>query len=99
MYMTYGKRAFFSYQVFNDGRVGWFVDMTQPQPISSTEAVAMGADKWLSLLRDAVADDRTASPDIVRRSDPADMLIGGTLEYLPPVPHWHRGRVVLVAMR
>ncbi|MBV8932100.1 MAG: FAD-dependent monooxygenase [Kutzneria sp.] len=96
MYMTQGKRAFFSYQVLDDGRVGWFANMTQPRPMSSAEAVAMGADKWLSLLREAVADDRTAAPDIVRRIDPADLLIFGALEYLPPVPHWHRGRVVLV---
>ena len=45
---------------------------------------------------EAFADDRTPALDLVRRSDPAALLVVGPMEDIPTVPTWSRGRAVLI---
>lgn len=96
MHMIFGKRAFFGYQVYDDGRTGWFANLPHREPMSLPEARAVSADEWLRVLRDAFADDRTPALDILKRVDPAELVITGGLEDIPRVPTWSRGRMVLV---
>ncbi|GEL18872.1 FAD-dependent monooxygenase [Pseudonocardia asaccharolytica] len=96
MHMIYGKRAFFSYKSYEDGRAGWFANLPRQHPMSAAEAQTVGAQGWLRVLREAFAGDRTPARAILERCDPADLLITGALEGMPPVPTWSRGRMVLI---
>lgn len=96
MHLIFGKRAFFGYQVHDDSSGGWFVNLPRRQPMTLADARAVGADEWLRVLRDAFADDRTPALDMLRRVDPADLLVTGPLEDIPTVPIWGKGRIVLI---
>ncbi len=96
MYMMFGKRAFFGYQVFPDGCCGWFANLPHPTPMSWSEANRTSPEEWLRVLRAAFADDRMPVLDILRKSDPAEFVSIGGMEDIPRVPTWHRGRMVLV---
>jgi 2-polyprenyl-6-methoxyphenol hydroxylase-like FAD-dependent oxidoreductase len=96
MHMVFGKRAFFAYQVDDEGRTGWFANLPHPTPMPLAEARAVGAAAWLPVLRDTFAQDRSPAPVILAKADPERMVITGALEDLPTVPTWSRGRMVLV---
>jgi 2-polyprenyl-6-methoxyphenol hydroxylase-like FAD-dependent oxidoreductase len=94
--MVFGKRAFFGYQVENDGSGGWFANLPQREPMTAAQARAIGAEEWLRVLREAFKDDRTPAVEMLRRADPAGLVITGGLEDIPSVPVWSRGRMVLI---
>jgi 2-polyprenyl-6-methoxyphenol hydroxylase-like FAD-dependent oxidoreductase len=96
MHMVFGKRAFFGYQVLDDGSGGWFANLPHRRAMTIAEARAVGAHEWVRVLSGAFADDRTPALDLLRRLDPADLLITGALEDIPTVPTWHSGRMVLI---
>jgi len=96
MHMIYGKRAFFAYQVDDDGRTGWFANLPRREPMTPAGARAFGAAEWLRLLAGVFAEDRTPAVELLRRTAPAELVIVGALEDLPTVPAWSRGRIVLV---
>jgi FAD-dependent urate hydroxylase len=96
MYMVFGRRAFFGYGVYDDSSGGWFANLPRRQPMTLAEARAVGAGEWMRVLREAFADDRTPAGDLLRRTDPADLLVTGALEDIPSVPTWSRGAMVLI---
>lgn len=96
MYLAFGKRAFFGYQVHEDSSGGWFANLPRRQSMTLAEARAVGADEWLRVLREAFADDRVPALDMVRRTDPGDLVVTGALEDIPRVPTWSSGRMVLI---
>ncbi|MEV4411988.1 FAD-dependent monooxygenase [Catellatospora sp. NPDC049609] len=96
MYMMFGKRAFFGYQVFDDGRCGWFANLPHPRPMSWSEANRTSPAEWLRVLTAAFADDRMPVLDILRKADLSEFVAIGGMEDIPRVPTWHRGRMVLV---
>ncbi|MFI2608507.1 FAD-dependent oxidoreductase [Kitasatospora sp. NPDC018619] len=95
MLMTFGKRAFFGLQVLG-GNAVWFVNLPHPRPMTQAEAVAYGAERWLAVLAEACADDRTPALELIRHTEPAELLVTGPMETMPLLPHWSRGRMVLV---
>ena len=96
MFMIFGKRAFFGYQVSDDSSGLWFVNLPHAQSMTLTEARAVGAEQWLRVLRKAFADDRTPALALLRRTEAADLLVIGPMEDIPTVPTWSKGRMVLV---
>ncbi|WP_232247271.1 FAD-dependent oxidoreductase [Kitasatospora azatica] len=96
MIMSFGKRAFFGYQVADDGSGGWFANLPRPEPMTLAEARAVSSEEWLTVLRRAFTDDRTPALDLLRRTDPAELMVTGPFEDIPSVPHWSRGRLVLL---
>ncbi|HEX3593288.1 MAG TPA: NAD(P)/FAD-dependent oxidoreductase [Pseudonocardiaceae bacterium] len=96
MHMSFGKRAFFAYQVAEDGSTGWFANLPARQALSNAATRQVGAAEWLRRLREAFADDRTPASAILARVAPEDLVMVGALEDLPPVPTWSKGRIVLV---
>jgi FAD-dependent urate hydroxylase len=96
MYMTFGKRAFFGYQVEADGSGGWFVNLPQQPPMTMAQARATSPEEWLTRLAEVFAGDRTSAHELIRRTDPSELLIVGPMEDLPTVPTWSRGRTVLI---
>lgn len=96
MHMSFGKRAFFAYQVADDGSTGWFANLPSAEPLSLAKTREIGGAEWLRRLRATFAQDRTPAPAILDRVQPADLVLVGALEDLPPVPTWSRGRMVLI---
>ncbi|GGM05619.1 FAD-dependent monooxygenase [Micromonospora yangpuensis] len=96
LHLSYGKHASCGYLVYADGAGGWFVNLPHREPMTVAQARAVPAQEWLRVLREAFRDDRSPAPELLRSSDPADLLITGPLETMPTVPTWSRGRMVLV---
>ncbi|MEV4518373.1 FAD-dependent monooxygenase [Dactylosporangium sp. NPDC049525] len=96
MLMTFGKRAFFGYVVFDDGTTAWFANLPRREPMSMAQARAVPAGEWLTVLRDAFTGDRCPAVELLDRTDPADLIVTGPSENMPVVPVWSRGRMVLV---
>lgn len=96
MYMSFGRRAFFGYQVRNDASGLWFVNLPREKPISYAAALGRGADIWLTELTATFRDDRTPAAMIIESTDPADLLITGPVESMPKVATWSRGRMLLI---
>ncbi|MDX3690213.1 NAD(P)/FAD-dependent oxidoreductase [Streptomyces europaeiscabiei] len=96
MYMCFGKRAFFGYQVFDDSSAVWFVNLPHRAPMTVAEAQAIGAEKWMRTLRTAFADDRTPALEMISRTDAGQLLITGPMENMPKVANWTRCRMTLI---
>ncbi|MFD5077757.1 FAD-dependent oxidoreductase [Streptomyces sp. NPDC058371] len=96
MYLCFGKRAFFGYQVFDDSSALWFANLPRGLPMTVAEARAIGAKEWMRTLRTAFADDRTPALDMISRTDAGQFLITGPMENMPRVPTWTRGRMTLI---
>jgi FAD-dependent urate hydroxylase len=95
MAMSFGKRAFFGYQVF-ESSAAWFVNLPHSEPVTVAEVRQTPAEQWLPLLRDRFAADRTPAAELIARTDPSELVIVGPVENMPSVPAWSRGRMVLV---
>ncbi|PJM95401.1 FAD-dependent oxidoreductase [Streptomyces sp. CB01373] len=95
MYMAFGRRAFFGYQTFDDGSGVWFANL--PHPYATWQQVRQTPnEEWLRRLGEAFAGDTVPALDLLRRTSPEALVTAGPMEDLPHVPHWHRGRMVLV---
>ncbi|AJF63310.1 FAD-dependent oxidoreductase [Streptomyces vietnamensis] len=96
MYMCFGKRAFFGYQVFEDSSAMWFVNLPHRAPMTVSEAQAIGANEWMRILRNAFADDRTPALEMISRTKADELLITGPMENMPGVANWTHGRMTLI---
>jgi FAD-dependent urate hydroxylase len=96
MRLVSGKRAFFGYQVNDDGSGGWFANLPRKTPMTIAEARATGPEQWLAVLGEVFASDRTPATRLIAATDPAGLVVTGALEDVPSVPTWSRGRMVLV---
>ncbi|MGW5574907.1 FAD-dependent monooxygenase [Nocardia thailandica] len=95
MVFAFGARAYYLYWRGADGRVAWGANLPHKQYLSLTEARAVPAEHWLSVLRETYASD-TPGGEFARRTTAENLEITGALHIMPPVPHWYRGRMVLV---
>ncbi|MFI6316831.1 FAD-dependent oxidoreductase [Nonomuraea sp. NPDC050556] len=94
MYFTFGT-AFLGCWAAPDGRIVWFAGLPSEEPMTAAEARQVPAADWLRRLRDLYGADAPAEA-LLRHSDPGTMFVTGSMEMMPPVPHWHSGRMVLV---
>lgn len=95
MYFAYGKRAFLGHWTAPDGATMWFAGLPHPKPMAMAEAQAVSPAHWLRVLHELYADDIPAR-DLIEHTSADDLIVAGSGEILPSVPHWHRGRMVLV---
>jgi 2-polyprenyl-6-methoxyphenol hydroxylase-like FAD-dependent oxidoreductase len=95
MTFAFGRRAYYLYWTRPDGGVGWGANLPSPTYLSLTEARKTPADRWLATLRETYAAD-TPGRRLAAGTSEADLQVVGALHIMPPVPHWHRGRMVLV---
>ncbi|MFC4111216.1 FAD-dependent oxidoreductase [Nonomuraea zeae] len=82
--MVFGKRAFFGYSVAESGETWWFANL--PRRLGDVPA------DWKPVLVQAFEGDANLSARLVAGSDVEPAL---PVHDLPPVPVWHRGRVLL----
>ncbi|SCG64098.1 FAD-dependent oxidoreductase [Micromonospora halophytica] len=95
MTFTFGRRGYYLYWPEPGGGTRWGVNLPQQRPMSLTEARAVSPADWMRTLRAAHADDDPGR-DLMSTSDPDELQVVGSLHIMPPVRHWHRGRMVLV---
>jgi 2-polyprenyl-6-methoxyphenol hydroxylase-like FAD-dependent oxidoreductase len=94
MHLAFGKRGFFGYLVADD-QAGWFVNLAWPTPLTGAEARAVPEEVWLRRLRDLFAGEKLPAFGMLDRVQPGELVNVGAMHAMPPVPVWHRGRVVL----
>jgi 2-polyprenyl-6-methoxyphenol hydroxylase-like FAD-dependent oxidoreductase len=95
MTFAFGRSAYYLYWVRGDGKIGWGANLPSTQYLSLTDAHAVPARDWLRTLRDIYADDEPGSA-LAEATTEQTLQVVGALHIMPPVPHWHRGRMVLV---
>ncbi|MCK7625305.1 FAD-dependent monooxygenase [Streptomyces sp. RS10V-4] len=94
MYFAFG-RAFMGYWRGPDGRLIWFAGLPADPPPSRAEAARVPAAAWLARLRELYAG-HVPGERMLRHTGPEALMAVGRMERMPSVPHWHRGRTVLV---
>jgi 2-polyprenyl-6-methoxyphenol hydroxylase-like FAD-dependent oxidoreductase len=92
---VFGKRGFLGYWLQPDGRTGWFANLPHKEPMTAAQARQVPAADWLQRLREVYADDVPAR-DLLEHTSAHHLIVLGTVEIMPKVPHWHRSRMVLV---
>lgn len=92
-YMVFGAKSFFGYLVRDDGTAYWFANVTEPQSHRAEIRAVSGAE-WVSRLQQLHADDPYPVPQILTHG--VGEVGAYPLSDLTHVPHWHRGRLVLL---
>ena len=95
MHFAFGKHSFYGYWTQPDGSEVFFSNHPQDVPMTLAEARAVPKSEWLAKLRAAHADDRPGSRMFQAVSED-EMMLTGPMERMPRLPHWSRGRMVLV---
>jgi 2-polyprenyl-6-methoxyphenol hydroxylase-like FAD-dependent oxidoreductase len=95
MNFIFGKRAFLGYWTPPEGGTAWFSNLPHAEPLTLAQAREVPAADWLRQLREVYADDLPGH-DLLEHTDLERLLVFGAGEFLPNVPHWHGGRMVLV---
>jgi 2-polyprenyl-6-methoxyphenol hydroxylase-like FAD-dependent oxidoreductase len=95
MTFAFGRRAYYLYWKRPDGRIGWGANLPSPQYLSLKEARAVPAEDWLHTLRTTYAND-VPGARLAAETTSETLQAVGSLHIMPPVPHWHRDRMVLV---
>ncbi|MEU7768894.1 FAD-dependent monooxygenase [Nocardia sp. NPDC049190] len=95
MTFAFGKQAYYLYWPVGDGRVAWGANLPHKEYLSLTAARAVPKAHWLDVLRGTYRDD-TPGGELARRTTEEQLEVVGALHIMPPVPHWYRGRMVLV---
>ncbi|MFE7115928.1 FAD-dependent monooxygenase [Streptomyces sp. NPDC057654] len=94
MHFAFG-RTFMGHWRAADGRLIWFAGLPTDTPLTQAEVARTPAAEWLDRLRE-VYTGHVPGERMLRHADPADLMAVGPMERMPSVPHWHRGRMVLV---
>lgn len=95
MTFAFGKRGYYLYRPAPGGGTEWGANLPQTRTMTAAEAREIPAEEWLRVLREAYADDYPGA-ELVRRTSVDRLQILGSLLIMPRLPHWHRGRMVLV---
>ncbi|MFF3227934.1 FAD-dependent oxidoreductase [Nocardia suismassiliense] len=95
MTFAFGKQAYYLYGPGGDGRVMWGANLPHKEYLSLTAARAIPKSHWLDILRETYAED-TPGGELARRTTEEQLEVIGALHIMPSVPHWFRGRMVLV---
>src|SRR4051794_30680963 len=92
---AFGRRAYALYWPEPGGRVVYGANLPSERYLSLTDARAVPAEEWLAVLRETYRDDDPVGA-LVDRTTPDTLGVTGAIHLMPPVPHWHRDRMVLV---
>ncbi len=95
MVFAFGTRAYYLYWTMPDGRVAWGANLPSKEYLTLAQARAVSAADWLRTLRRAYAGD-TPGQMLAEGTTAQSLEVLGDIHIMPPVPHWSRGRMVLV---
>ena len=93
-HFVFGRRAFLGWWLDRDGGTAWFANVPDPAPMTAARARAIAPSEWLAGLAELFAGERPAA-ELIARTPPERFFALGSVETLPPVPRWSRGRMVL----
>ncbi|MET8906811.1 FAD-dependent monooxygenase [Micromonospora sp. NPDC004551] len=94
MYFAFGS-SFIGWWRLPDGRVCWFASLPRTEPLTWAEVQRVPAEQWLARLRERYAG-HVPGERLLAHTTPDTLMATGPMERMPSVPHWHRGRLVLV---
>lgn len=92
-YLVFGRRCFVGYVTHPDGDVWWFANPPCAREPDGA-GLAVSAEQWRAQLDEMVAVDATPARELIRHT--ADIFAGWATYDMPPVPAWHRGRMVII---
>jgi 2-polyprenyl-6-methoxyphenol hydroxylase-like FAD-dependent oxidoreductase len=95
MHFVFGKHAFLGYWTDPEEGICWFGSLPHEVPLSMADVRKVPAAQWLARLRTLYGDDQPAQA-FLQHADPGQLLMTGASEMMPPVPHWHSRRMVLI---
>ena len=95
MVFAFGERAYYLYWRGQDGRISWGANLPWKEYLTIDQARAVPGEEWLGILRETFRGD-VPGEQLARATTPETLETTGALHIMPPVPHWHRGRMVLV---
>lgn len=90
-----GKRAFLGYWAAPEGGIVWFSNLLSSKPLTMAQARRVPSADWLRALHEAYCEDFPGR-ELLAHSSAEQLFVLGKSEILPSIPHWHRGRMVLV---
>jgi 2-polyprenyl-6-methoxyphenol hydroxylase-like FAD-dependent oxidoreductase len=95
MTFAFGERGYYIYWPALAGGTTFGVNVPYPRPLTIKEARAVPSREWMATLLGVYGED-VPGGDLLRNLPPQELQINGALHIMPPVPCWHRGRLVLV---
>jgi 2-polyprenyl-6-methoxyphenol hydroxylase-like FAD-dependent oxidoreductase len=95
MTFAFGRKAYYLYWPLPGGGTGWGANLPHRDPLTLTEARTVDPAQWLATLRETYADDDPGGA-LMRSTDVSTLQVTGALHIMPPLPYWHRNRMVLV---
>ncbi|MEV4496507.1 FAD-dependent monooxygenase [Micromonospora arborensis] len=95
MTFAFGRRGYYLYWPEPGGGTRWGANLPQQRPMSVVEARAVPPAQWLDTLRTSYGDDDPGR-ELMATSRADELQVAGSLQIMPPVPNWYRGRMVLV---
>ncbi|MFI6260389.1 FAD-dependent oxidoreductase [Micromonospora zamorensis] len=95
MTFAFGRRGYYLYWPEPGGGTRWGANLPYQRPMSLVEARTVPSTQWLATLRDTYGDDDPGR-ELMATSTADELQVVGALQIMPPVPHWHRDRMVLV---
>ncbi|WP_030438740.1 FAD-dependent oxidoreductase [Actinoplanes subtropicus] len=95
MTFAFGKRGYYIYWPAVGGGTTFGVNVPHPRPLTIKEARAVPVREWMATLLGVYGEDAPGG-DLLRHLPPEKLQVSGALYIMPPVPHWYRGRLVLV---
>ena len=95
MAFTFGKKAYYLYWPLPASGTIWGANLPSARPLTISEVREQPMEHWLEVLLETYGED-TPGGELIRRTPPSSLLANGSLYIMPPVPHWSRGRMVLV---
>jgi 2-polyprenyl-6-methoxyphenol hydroxylase-like FAD-dependent oxidoreductase len=95
MTFAFGRRGYYLYWPEPGGGTRWGVNLPHEKPLSLTAARAVPPAEWMRTLRTAYADDDPGR-DLMLTSSADELQVVGSLQIMPRLGRWHRGRMVLV---
>lgn len=95
MTFAFGRRGYYLYWRVPGGGTRWGVNLPMRDPLPRREIRLTSDEEWRARMLEVYGADRPGA-DLIRSTPPERLQIHGPLHLMPKVPHWHRGRMVLV---
>jgi 2-polyprenyl-6-methoxyphenol hydroxylase-like FAD-dependent oxidoreductase len=95
MTFAFGTRAYYLYWTTPEGKVAWGANLPSREYLTLSQARAVPAEDWLRTLRETYAGDNPGE-QLAQGTTAESLEVLGAIHIMPPVPHWYRGRMVLV---
>ena len=94
MTFAFGRKGYYLYWPAPGGGTTFGVNLPRRDPLGIAEARAVPSAEWLKVLAGVYGQDRPGG-DLIRHIAPEALQVNGALHIMPPVPRWHRDRMVL----